>query len=104
MSANRVWSRPTPTLFPGRIAVPRCRTIIVPASTTCPSLRLTPSRLPALSRPLRVLPIPFLCAIDLLRSYDVADADLRHDLTMPGLAAVPNLVLVLEDDDLRALA
>src|SRR5713226_140308 len=52
-----------PTLFPGRNRVPRCRTSTEPDSTASPPKRFTPRRLDWLSRPLRVLPAPFLCAI-----------------------------------------
>src|SRR5918992_2869625 len=37
--------------------------MIVPASTSCPSPRLTPSRLPALSRPFLLDEPAFLCAM-----------------------------------------
>src|SRR5574338_347189 len=40
--------------------------MIVPASTCCPSPRLTPSRCPAESRPFLLLLPAFLCAISLL--------------------------------------
>src|SRR4029434_7503644 len=43
--------------------VPRWRTRIVPAVTSWPPWRLTPSRLAAESRPLRLEDAPFLCAI-----------------------------------------
>src|SRR5690348_15432152 len=43
--------------------VPRWRTRTAPASTTLPAYSFTPSRCPAESRPLRVEPAPFLCAI-----------------------------------------
>src|SRR5262245_12812287 len=36
---------------------------MLPARTVCPAKRFTPRRLPILSRPLVVLPCPFLCAI-----------------------------------------
>src|SRR5207237_73983 len=62
-SANRVWSRPMPTLDPGKIAVPRWRSRMVPALTSCPAPVFIPSRWPTLSRPLRELPAPFLCAM-----------------------------------------
>src|SRR2546427_10638179 len=57
---------PYTTLFrssPGLNVVPRCRTRMLPARTVCPAKRFTPRRLPMLSRPLVVLPCPFLCAI-----------------------------------------
>src|SRR5438874_8487140 len=54
-----------PTLMPGWMRVPRWRMMIVPARTACPSERFTPSILGLLSRPLRELPTPFLCAMTL---------------------------------------
>ena len=68
LSANSVWSVPTPTFAPGRIFVPRWRTMMLPASTCSPPKTLTPSRLEWESRPLRVLPPAFLCAMCLLDS------------------------------------
>src|SRR6266849_5543016 len=62
-SAKSVWSFPTPTFSPARRRVPRWRTSTVPASTREPANSFTPSRWPAESRPLRVEPAPFLCAI-----------------------------------------
>src|SRR5216684_5853443 len=62
-SANSVWSRPMPTRSPGWNLVPRCRTMMLPGMTISPPNFLTPSRRPALSRPLREEPPAFLCAI-----------------------------------------
>src|SRR5262249_28474085 len=59
-SAKRVSSPPRPTRSPGWNLVPRCRTRISPALTTCPPNRLTPRRWAAESRPLRELDAPFL--------------------------------------------
>src|SRR5688572_25396141 len=101
-SANSVWSLPTPTFWPGRSRVPRWRTSTVPASTSEPANSFTPSRWPAESRPLRVEPAPFLCAISL--SLDLRDAECRLRLAMAATAALAGLVLVPEDVDLRALA
>src|ERR1700738_3049227 len=42
---------------------------MVPARTTSPVFRLTPSRLDLLSRPWRELPPPFLCAITCLLAW-----------------------------------
>src|SRR5690606_21208117 len=58
--AKSVSSLPFPTLAPGWIFVPLCLTMILPASTYCPSPLLTPSLLASLSRPFLVLPTPFL--------------------------------------------
>ena len=49
--AKSVSSFPFPTFTPGWILVPLCRTMILPAETTCPSPRLTPSLLLMLSLP-----------------------------------------------------
>src|SRR5438094_103691 len=99
MSAKSVWSLPTPTLLPGSTFVPRWRTMIVPASTRAPAYSFTPSRCPALSRPLRVEPAPFLCAISL--SLDLGDAERRLVLPVAACFPRPCLVLVLEYPDLR---
>ena len=61
--ANSVKSLPRPTLVPGRILVPFCRTMIEPQVTRSPPYRFTPRRLGLLSRPLLVLPPAFLWAI-----------------------------------------
>src|SRR5919108_3397037 len=52
-----------PTLTPGFQRVPRWRRMILPARKYSPPNFFTPSRFDWLSRPLRELPIPFLCAI-----------------------------------------
>src|SRR5579862_5354672 len=57
-----------PTRSPGWNLVPRWRTMMLPGMTISPPNFLTPSRRPALSRPLREDPPAFLCAIlNLLR-------------------------------------
>src|SRR5262249_32789143 len=61
--ANSVSSRPRPTLRPGRNLVPRCRTMTPPARTSCPPYTFTPRRFGFESRPLRLEPCPFLCAM-----------------------------------------
>src|SRR3990170_969767 len=66
--AKRVKSRPRPTLRPAWMRVPTWRTRIVPAFTRWPPKTLTPRRWPLLSRPLRELPCPFLCAISRVTS------------------------------------
>src|SRR5262245_4424391 len=65
-SANRVSSPPRPTPLPGWKWVPRCRTRISPALTSCPPNRFTPSRWALESRPFRLDEAPFLCAISVL--------------------------------------
>src|SRR5438309_10657791 len=74
--------------------------MIAPASTRAPAYSLTPSRWPALSRPLRVEPAPFLCAMSLC--LDLRDSESR--LVLPVAARLPRtrLVLVLEHPDLRS--
>src|SRR5664280_1250985 len=62
-SANSVSSPPRPTASPGWKCVPRCRTMISPALTTCPPYRLTPRRWALESRPFRLEDAPFLCAM-----------------------------------------
>src|SRR6267154_82031 len=61
--AKRVSSLPRPTLAPGLIGVPRCRTMMVPPCTSCPPNAFTPRRCALESRPFLELPNPFLCAI-----------------------------------------
>src|SRR3954468_6430952 len=95
-----------PTFSPIQKYVPRWRTTIVPARTYCPSERFTPSRFDSLSRPLRELPTPFLCAIvrtPLRASALGVDSRDRHAgqrLAMPGAPPVSLLWLVFEDHDL----
>src|SRR6185436_20194684 len=52
-----------PTFLPGRHFVPCWRMMIVPPRTCSPPKRLTPRRWALLSRPLRLLPCTFLCAM-----------------------------------------
>src|SRR5260370_22873707 len=119
-----------PTRSPGWNLVPRWRTMVLPGSTISPPNFLTPSRRPALSRPLREEPPAFLCAIlNLLRpllrlwlrlSRSPAPGSAveggrgfagdRHGpqhglgLAMAVLAAVIVPPLFLEDDDLVGAA
>src|SRR5215218_6029157 len=99
--------------------VPRWRTRIVPAVTSWPPWRLTPSRLAAESRPLRLEDAPFLCAISAFlfllvallllgpaarpgRAAEVDGLDLEpgQGLAVAEGAALAGLVLVGEDADL----
>src|SRR5712692_4688164 len=111
-----------PTRSPGWNLVPRCRTMMLPGMTISPPNFLTPSRRPALSRPLREEPPAFLCAIlNLLRLHrrlrrppaprppaggrcalgmDLVDPQHRLILAVAVLAAVIVPPLFLEDDDL----
>src|SRR4029453_9309985 len=125
--ANRVSSPPRPTPSPGWMRVPRWRTRIVPAVTSWPPWRLTPSRLAAESRPLRMEGAPFLCAISAflfllvlvvlllglglgagpgrpLAAAEVDGLDLEpgQGLAVAHGAALAGLVLVGEDADLGA--
>src|SRR5882724_13403941 len=61
-SANSVSSLPCPTFSPAWCFVPRWRTRIVPALTSWPPKRLTPSLCPCESRPFVEEPPPVLCA------------------------------------------
>src|SRR5205814_10237803 len=72
--------------------------MIVPASTRAPAYSFTPSRWPALSRPLRVEPAPFLCAISLC--LDLRDSEGRFFLPVTADLPRPRLVLVLEHADI----
>src|SRR5262245_20423883 len=107
--ANRVKSRPSPTLTPGQKRVPRWRTRMEPCGTHCPAKRLTPSILGWLSRPLRELPTPFLCAIAVSalpagRRVDPRDPDGREFLSVPLASRVVLPALELEDPDLLPAA
>src|SRR5512143_3495376 len=105
--ANRVSSPPRPTFLPGLKRVPRCRTRMLPRVTDWPANAFIPRRRPALSRPLRELPTPFLCAM----VSSVRAGRLRHDLRDPDrglllpvtrLTAILLAFLELEDVDLVA--
>src|SRR5215472_1050897 len=98
-NAKSVSSLPRPTFSPAWCFVPRCRTSIVPALTSCPPKRLTPSLCPCESRPFVEEPPPFLCAMtqslfhnnfQKTLNLDVAHLHGREILTVASL----NLVLV----------
>ena len=63
LRAKIVSSLPIPTPSPGLKRVPRWRTMISPPVTVWPAKIFTPRRLALESRPLRLEPRPFLCAI-----------------------------------------
>src|SRR3712207_353957 len=99
---------PTPT--PGLKRVPRWRTMISPPVTTWPAKTFTPRNWGFESRPLRLEPRPFLCAISWSPSLlglgrgsqvDPGDPDARELLAVTGAALVAALGLELEDADLR---
>src|SRR5215831_14184235 len=60
INANKVWSRPMPTLRPACHLVPRWRAMMLPATTCSPPKIFMPKRWPAESRPLREDPPAFL--------------------------------------------
>src|SRR5271168_2857027 len=77
----------------------------LPAVMTWPPKSFTPSRWPALSRPLREEPPAFLCAMGmLLPARDRRDADLGERLAVAALPVRVLAALLLEGDDLLALA
>src|SRR3954464_2046450 len=90
-----------PTPSPGLKRVPRWRTMISPPETVCPANTFTPRRLALESRPLRLEPRPFLCAIA-ASAPDVGDADAGELLPVAGAPLVPALGLELEHAQLRA--
>src|SRR5438105_3754186 len=78
-----------------------------PGMTISPPNFLTPSRRPALSRPLRDEPPAFLCAIcrsclglRTVRAPDIDDAQYGLLLAMSLLAPIIVPALLFEDDDL----
>jgi hypothetical protein len=84
---------------------------MVPALTVCPEYRLIPSILGLLSRPLRLVPPPFLCAIfrqtflpgDFLAAtgFDYAiDLQTGKGLPVSLFAPVAHLGLILVDNNL----
>src|SRR5919198_2242628 len=107
-----VSSEPMPAPSPGRNLVPRWRTMISPPVTTCPANTFTPRRLALESRPLRLDPRPFLCAIGrslLLRAgralglaADRGHPDAGELLAVARTALVAALGLELEHAQLRA--
>src|SRR3954466_14159030 len=91
-----------PTPSPGLKRVPRWRTMISPPVTCWPAKTFTPRRFALESRPLRLEPRPFLCAISALLLTDPRDPDPRQLLAVAGAAAVAALGLELEPAQLRA--
>src|SRR6202789_2089267 len=94
-----------PTPSPAWNLVPRWRTITLPPATVSPPNSFTPSILGLESRPLREEPPAFLCAM----TYSLARRDAEHlhrgeVLTMTALAMGVLAALLLEGDDLLALA
>src|SRR5688572_27523549 len=82
--------------------------MMLPGITASPPNFLTPSRLPAESRPLRELPPAFLCAMggrlrERSGDRDVGDAHDGQQLPVAVLAPEVLAAPLLEDDDLVAL-
>src|SRR5215210_780780 len=87
-----------PAPSPGRKRVPRWRAMISPPATAWPANTFTPRRCACESRPLRLEPRPFLCAIAvLLRPSPRASARPHRDLAdleASELGAVPHPALI----------
>src|ERR1700682_1214547 len=73
---------------------------MVPACTSCPPNRLTPSRCPCELRPLTDEPPPFLCAIQIPLERNFADLHGGIILPVPALDLVLAARLILEHDHL----
>src|SRR4051812_41247457 len=97
-----VSSRPMPAPSPALKRVPRWRTMISPPVTVCPANTFTPRRFALESRPLRLEPRPFLCAISSAPLADRRDPDARQLLAVARPALVAALRLELEHAELRA--
>src|ERR1043166_8715152 len=79
--------------------------MMLPAMTCSPPNFFSPSRLLCESRPLRVEPPAFLCAIAvLLGAGDVGDLHFREVLPMALLLVIVLAAAVLDDADLVAAA
>src|SRR3954469_16311735 len=96
-----VSSRPMPTPSPGLKRVPRWRTMISPPDTVWPAKTFTPRRLALESRPLRLEPSPFLCAMSSGSLPDAGHLEPRELLAVAGRPLVAALRLELEHTDLR---
>src|SRR5690349_2018108 len=88
-----------PAPSPGLNLVPRWRTMISPPVTVWPENTFTPRRLAFESRPLRLGPRAFLCAMA-SQLPDLGDAEPGELLPVPRAAAVAALGLELEDPQL----
>src|SRR5437868_8117189 len=91
-----------PALRPARNLLPRWRTTMLPAMTCSPPNFFRPSRLDSESRPLRVLPPAFLCAMALLG--DAGDLHFGEVLPVTLLLVIVLAAAVLDDADLVAAA
>src|SRR5262245_57354872 len=84
--------------------VPTCRTRMLPALASWPANIFTPRRWPWLSRPLRLLPCPFLCAMARRSRLDADHPHRGEHLTMAAVPAVVLAPLLFEHQDLLFLA
>src|SRR5436190_22081016 len=97
-----VKSRPIETPWPGCTLVPRWRTRMLPGMTASPPKTFTPRCCSGESRPLRLEPCPFLCAMFQIScegrcalSLDPGDLQLGERLAVAA-DAVPALFLRAE--------
>src|ERR1044071_8905013 len=90
-----------PAPSPGLNLVPRWRTMISPPVTDWPANTFTPRRLAFESRPLRLEPRPFLCAIASLLP-DLRDSQAGQLLAVTRAPLVAALGLELEHPKLGA--
>src|SRR5262245_35074038 len=93
-----------PTFLPGWMRVPSWRTRMLPALANSPPYTFTPRRWPALSRPFRVLPCPFLCAMAARSHIDAGHAHRSLVLAVSLAAAIVLAPLLLEYEDLLGAA
>src|SRR5690606_28314892 len=102
--AKRVKSRPTPTFLQGCHFVPHCLTRMLPAVTNWPAVAFSPRRCERESRPLRVEPCPFLCAMTcLLSCYNFFNFHSGVFLAVTNGASVVFALFVFEGNDFRTL-
>src|SRR5687768_13766962 len=94
--AKIVSSLPMPTPAPGLKRVPRWRTMISPPVTFWPANTFTPRRFASESRPLRLDPNPFLCAISVFLLFLLGGCLLG--------AGRPTYFLYVQARQLRAVA
>src|SRR3954469_11284039 len=90
-----------PTPGPGLKRVPRWRTMISPPVTVWPANTFTPRRFALESRPLRLEPRPFLCAMSSSPLAGRRGPDARPLLAVAGAALVAAVGLELEHAQLR---
>src|SRR5690606_6067037 len=94
-----------PTPLPAWNSVPRWRTMMLPAVACWPPYSFTPSRLASESRPLRVEPPAFLCAMSLspqCLGRDAGDFDFGVPLTVALTLHVVLTTTELDDTNLLA--